>query len=110
MTRKDKKVGHRDGFTLIELLIVVLIVGALAVIVIPRLSTSATNAKINACKANVDLINSQIELYKVKTGNWPAALADVTQNTDYFRDGEPECPFGTPYTMGPNHRVAEHSH
>ena len=108
--RRDKKVGHREGFTLVEWLIVILALAALALIVIPRLSTSATNANINACKANVDLINSQIELYKVKTDNWPAALTDVTQNTDCFRDSEPECPFGTPYTMGANNRATEHSH
>lgn len=101
---------HREGFTLVEWLVVILTIAALAVIAIPRFGQSATNAKIKACEANVDLINSQIELHRVTTGNWPAALTDVKQNTDYFRDGLPECPFGTPYTMGPNNRVTEHNH
>jgi len=104
------KMTSRRGLTLLELLIVVLVAGALAVIIVPRIGRSATNAKIKACKANVDVINTQIELYKAKTDNWPAALTKVTRNTDYFRDGPPECPFGTAYTLGPNHRVARHNH
>ena len=106
---KNKMVSRR-GLTLLELLIVVLVAGALAVIIVPRIGQSATNAKIKACKANVDLINTQIELYKANNDNWPAALTEVTRNTDYFSDGPPECPFGTAYILGPNHRVAKHNH
>jgi len=103
------KMTSRRGLTLLELLIVVLVAGVLAVIVVPRIGQSATNAKIKACKANVDVINTQIELYKAKTDNWPAALTEVTGNTDYFRDGPPKCPFGTAYTLGPNHRGAKNN-
>lgn len=102
---------NRKGFTLVELLIVVLILGALAAIAIPRIGTSASNAKINACKTNVDTINSQIELYMANNGSWPSALTDVTQDPNYFPDGEPDCPFGTTYVYGSTtHRVADHSH
>jgi len=106
----NNKMTSRRGLTLLELLIVVLVAGALAIVIVPRIGGSATSAKIKACKANVDLINTQIEVYKAKTDNWPAALTEMTENTDYFRDGPPECPFGTAYTLGPNHRVAKHSH
>ena len=102
--------GHRDGFTLVEWLIVILTIAVLTAIVVPRIGQSATNAKIKACKRNIDVINKQIELYKVNNDAWPTPLTDVTQNTDYFRDGEPECPFGTPYTMGANNRATEHNH
>ena len=101
----------RKGFTLVELLIVVLIIGALAAIAIPRIGSSAASAKANACKTNVDTINSQIELYMANEGAWPTALTDVTEDTDYFPDGAPACPFSTAYVYSTTtHRVAEHSH
>ena len=101
----------KRGFTLVELVIVVLIIAALAAIAIPRISSSASTAKDNACKTNVDLINTQIELYKANTGSWPTALTDVTGSADYFPDGAPACPFATAYSMsGTTYRVAGHTH
>ena len=82
----------KKAFTLVELLIVVLILAALAAIAVPRIGASAANAKAKACATNIDIINSQIELYTANTGSAPSALTDVTQDTNYFPDGEPECP------------------
>lgn len=87
----------RKGFTLVELLIVVLILGALTAIALPRIMGGATTAKTNACKTNVDLINSQIELYYATEDDWPASLEAVTQDPNYFPGEEPKCPFGTIY-------------
>ena len=99
------------AFTLVELLIVVLIIGALAAIAIPRIGASATNAKANACKANVNMINRQIELYMANTGDYPNNMNQFEDDTDYFPDGPPECPFGDNYTIhGSLKRVQQHSH
>ena len=101
----------RKGFTLVELLVVVLILAALAAIAIPRISASAATAKINACKTNVDVVNTQIEVYKANVGSWPTSLKDVTESADYFPDGPPECPFGMAYSInGTTNRVPEHKH
>ena len=74
----------KRGFTLVELIVVVLIIAALAAIAIPRISSSSTTAKNSACDTNVDVINTQIELYKANTGSWPSALTDVTGSDRLF--------------------------
>jgi general secretion pathway protein G len=102
---------NRKGLTLIELLIVVIILGALAAIAIPRITTSATTAKQNACTTNVDTLNTSIEMYKMDTGAYPAALTNITSDANYFPDGTVSCPFGTAYVYSSTtHRVAIHTH
>lgn len=101
----------KRAFTLVELLVVVMILGALAAIAVPRMISGATNAKISACDTNVDLLNSQIELYFATAGSWPNRLAAVTTDPNYFPDGVPQCPFGTAYQYNTTtHRVSSHTH
>ena len=102
---------NNKGFTLVELLVVVLILAALAAIAIPRVTASATNAKINACRTNVDLMNSQIEMYYANEGSWAAQLSTVSGDPNYFPDGPPICPFGTSWNYNAStKRVVDHSH
>ena len=83
---------QRRGFSLVELMIVVLILGALAAIAVPRIMGGSATAKANACKTNIDLINAQIELYYAINGSYPANLSTITGDTNYFPDGAPTCP------------------
>jgi prepilin-type N-terminal cleavage/methylation domain-containing protein len=109
--QKEDMMGTRRGFTLVELLLVVLVLGALATIAAPRLICAATDARISACKTNVDLINSQLQSYYADHGAWPGTLSALTTDPNRFPDGVPTCPFGTPYLYNTTiHRVPDHIH
>jgi len=105
------QVARTRAFTLVELMVVVLILGALAFVAVPRFGQSSTTAKINACNANISIINEQIELYKIKTGAWPLNYNLIENDEDYFPDGPPECPYGTAYKISNAlKRIIPHSH
>lgn len=102
----------RGGFTLIEILFVMVVIGILAAIVLPRMLHTTQEAQIAANEANKANINTQVERYYFEEGAWPAAdLSDIGADDDYFPDGVPDCPVcGDPYTLGANHRVTGHAH
>jgi len=107
---KNEKGGKRRGITLIELLIVVIILGALAALAIPRISTSATTAKQNTCATNIDIINSQMEIYFAEHGSYPT-LVNLFADANYFPDGAPVCAVDAAATYSLNaHNRATCSH
>ena len=89
---------YRKGVTLVELLIVVLIVGALAYIAVPRILGGATDAKTNSCLTNIGMINTGMELYRANEDTYPS-LAVLFADDDYFPDGTPVCAFAIPYVL-----------
>jgi len=100
---------RRQAFTLLELLAVVTILGIIAVIVVPRISTSSATAKQKAHLHNKAVINAAVERYYVEEGSWPSANLNemLPPNYDYFPEGLPTNPVdGSAYVIdGTTHRV-----
>lgn len=107
---------NTKGFTLVEVLLVVLILGVLASIVMPRIAESAGSAKVTECNANRANLISAIERYALNNdGAFPADQtafdADVLNSTAYFPHGSPTCPYATAYSYdNGTDTVTAHSH
>ena len=60
------------GFTLIELMLVVVIIGVLVGMVMPRLVGKSEQAKKSVAKADIEAnVASALELYEIDNGNFP---------------------------------------
>jgi prepilin-type N-terminal cleavage/methylation domain-containing protein len=101
---------NKKGFTLVELMLVIVILGVLATIAIPRFIQTSDDAKIKVCSSNIANMNAQWEAKATQTGSY-GTLAALVGDTDYFPDGAPVCPFGTAYAdADADNRVDAHSH
>lgn len=76
--------NSQKGFTLLELLIVIVIIGILAVLIIPNLAAGPLRARDTQRKQDLRNIKTALEAYHVDNSNYP-------QSTDVLDDGS------TPY-------------
>ena len=65
------KCNRRQGFTLIELLLVVVIIGILAAIVVPKFAGRTVDAQIAAAKAQVENFGNALDAYEIDNGRYP---------------------------------------
>lgn len=84
--------NNEKGFTLIELLVVVVILGALAAVVIPRISANSDDAKQAADQANLKIIQSAVERYYLEEDVYPDATDYAGLKDDLVPDYINELP------------------
>lgn len=64
-----KRLRGKAGFTLIEILIVIIILGILAMIIVPQITVSTDDAKVSTLQADLSALRSAIEVYYAQHGN-----------------------------------------
>ena len=70
--KTDKQQENRQaGFTLIELMVVIVILGLLAGLILPRFIGQSDTAKRQAAKTQMALLESALKMYKLDNGSYP---------------------------------------
>ena len=74
---------NKKAFTLVELMLVVIIIGTLVAMVMPRLAGRTEQAKRAAAKADIEAnIASALDLYEIDTGSYPENLDVLMEKKD----------------------------
>jgi general secretion pathway protein G len=68
---KTKLARDQRGFTLIEIMVVVVILGILAAIVVPRLLSRPDEARVTKAKTDIKGLESSLGLFKLDNGFYP---------------------------------------
>jgi general secretion pathway protein G len=105
MLKKDR------GFTLIEIMVVLIIIGLLAGIVVPKLMGRTEEAKHTKTMVQIKNLESALDLYKLDSGNYPSteqglqalvekpAIGEIPKNWKEggYIDKIPKDPWSNPY-------------
>ena len=104
-----KRAGMQSGFTLIEVMVVVIILGILAAIVVPRVMDRPDSARITKARQDIRALESALNLYKLDNFSYPTTdqglEALVTKpggspeakNWKKYMDRLPKDPWGEDY-------------
>ena len=111
MKKRKLKLVRRSGFTLIEIMVVVVILGLLAALVVPRIAPQVAEAQRTTAATQIRSIEDALEMYRMHSGFYPTTQqgleALVTAPTTSpvpkrYADGGylkklPDDPWGNPY-------------
>ena len=108
---------RRSGFTLIEIMLVVIIIGVLAAMVVPRFAGRTEQAKIARARSDVSAIGLALDMYELDMQKYPNSLVELTAkdppsglatqeekaqwNGPYLKKGLPKDPWGRDYQYAP---------
>lgn len=90
---------NQRGFATLEVILMVMVIGILASIAVPRFTNVTTAANTAKIQSDLSTIDTAISIYYMEHGSYPKAL---NQLTEYLRgaDGNLKPPSGKVYLNG----------
>jgi len=104
-----KNLLRNAGFTLIEIMVVVVILGILAAIVVPKVINKPDQARVVRAKQDINAIQSALDLYRLDNGRYPSTeqglnalvtkptATPIPQNWHQYLHEKPIDPWGNAY-------------
>lgn len=83
--------SSQSGFTLIEIMVVVVILGILAAVVVPRIMDRPDAARVVKAKQDIRVLESALNLYKLDNFNYPSTQQGL-QALVTMPSGDPQPP------------------
>lgn len=71
-TRSTHNGRHQTGFTLIEVMVVVVILGILAAIVVPKVMDNPDKARVTTARAEIRNLENALKMYKLDNFHYPS--------------------------------------
>jgi len=103
------RVRRPGGFTLIELMVVIMILGVLAALVVPRVMSRPDEARAIAARQDIAQVMQALKLYRLDNGRYPTteqglqalvsrpSSGPAAENWKSYLDKLPKDPWGRPY-------------
>ena len=95
-----RRLTKRRGFTLVEIILVIIIIGILAAIIVPKFAGQNDKAKIATTKANINSIRSAVRLFQSDNDGTPPADIAADLVPTYIRAVPEEAITGTNNVVG----------
>lgn len=100
--------ARQQGFSLIEIMVVVVIIGILAALIVPRLMDRPDQARVVAARQDIAALMQALKLFKLDNGRYPSAEQGLqamvkppqgggAMPVTPYLDRLPNDPWGHPY-------------
>ncbi len=97
MIDDNKKTRKQDGFTLIEVMVVVVILGILALMVVPRIMGRPDEARVVKAQHDIRAIEAALNLYRLDNYQYPDSAEGIQMLKGKYLDRVPKDPWQNEY-------------